>query len=148
MRSCSVQWRKGVSLSYRDCSIHRERANMHFQGIACSRSFYVVLTSAVGHKLECLIGHITICFKYHENLINTLCSKVMAVFYFARALSKCILWSLCVKWPLWLGLEYLLFIGGRSNSKLIKWPSSGRRERERGNSLWNTINYSNNCCQV
>jgi hypothetical protein len=32
---------------------NRERANMHCQGIACTRSFDMGLTSADGQKLEC-----------------------------------------------------------------------------------------------
>jgi hypothetical protein len=32
--------------SHRDCSIRMERANMHCQGIACTRSFDMALTSA------------------------------------------------------------------------------------------------------
>ncbi len=40
-------------LNHRVLSIHIERANMHCQGIACTRSFYVGLTSAGGKKLEC-----------------------------------------------------------------------------------------------
>ncbi len=40
-------------LNHRVLSIHIERANMHCQGIACTRSFYVGLTSAEGKKLEC-----------------------------------------------------------------------------------------------
>jgi hypothetical protein len=32
----------------------RERANMHCQGIACNKSFYMGLTSAEGQSLEFL----------------------------------------------------------------------------------------------
>jgi hypothetical protein len=32
-------------------SIHTEGANMHCQGITCTRSFYIGLTSAEGQKL-------------------------------------------------------------------------------------------------
>jgi hypothetical protein len=35
-------------------SIHTERANMHCQGIACTRSFDMGLTPTRGQKLECL----------------------------------------------------------------------------------------------
>jgi hypothetical protein len=35
--------------------IHIQIANMHWQGIACSRLFYMGSASAEGKKLECLI---------------------------------------------------------------------------------------------
>jgi hypothetical protein len=40
-----------LAFIHRDHSI--ERANMHCQSIACTRSFDVGLTSAEGQKLEC-----------------------------------------------------------------------------------------------
>ncbi len=42
-----------TELAHRDCSIHIERANMHCQGITCTRSFDMGLKSAEGQNLEC-----------------------------------------------------------------------------------------------
>jgi hypothetical protein len=64
------------SMRHRDHSIHIERANMHCQGIACTRSFYLYLTSAEGLKLD------------------QFCSKVMAKFYLNQGLYMYIIWSL------------------------------------------------------
>ncbi len=67
---------------------------MHCQGIACTRLFYMGLTSAEGQKLE--------CFKWTENhtfinILNWLCSNAALVFNHALAFSMCTkksLWSM------------------------------------------------------
>jgi len=41
-----------VIAKHRDGKIHIERANMHFQGIASTRSFHMGLTSAKGQDRE------------------------------------------------------------------------------------------------
>jgi hypothetical protein len=40
-------------MAHRDCSILIERANMYWQGIACTGSLEMGLASAEGKKLEC-----------------------------------------------------------------------------------------------
>jgi hypothetical protein len=42
-----------LTFQHRDHSMHVERVNMHCQGIACTRSAYIGLTSVEGQKLEC-----------------------------------------------------------------------------------------------
>ncbi len=83
---------------HRDHSLHIEKTNMHYQGIACTRSYHEGLTSAEGQKLECFIWtskNILICS--YENLVNPSCSKVMPVFYLTKAtIFMQILWSLCI----------------------------------------------------
>ncbi len=43
--------------NHRDLSLHLERANMHCQGIACTRSFDNGLKSNESQKLECFKKH-------------------------------------------------------------------------------------------
>jgi hypothetical protein len=42
-----------IEINHRYCNINTQRANMHCQGIACTRSFEIDLTSAKDEKLEC-----------------------------------------------------------------------------------------------
>ena len=44
-----------LELSDTDHIKHIQITNMHWQGIACSRLFYMDSASAEGQKLECLI---------------------------------------------------------------------------------------------
>jgi hypothetical protein len=73
-----------------EVTVYTERTNMRCQGMACTKSFDIRLTSAEGHNLKCLKQKI-IFLKVH--LVNALSSKPMPVFYITQALSMCILKS-------------------------------------------------------
>jgi len=70
---------------------------MHFQGIACTRSFDMGWTSAEGKMLECFKwdSNKKYFYEYNENVVSLLCSKNMPVFYIAQAFSICTSWSIC-----------------------------------------------------
>jgi hypothetical protein len=70
---------------------------MHFQGIACTRSFDMGWTSAEGKMLECFkwASNKKYFYEHYENLVSPLCSKNMPVFYIAQAFSICTSWSIC-----------------------------------------------------
>ncbi len=58
------------------------RANIHCEGIACTRSLNIDLKSWKVKK-----DSIYYLYEYYKNLINPLFSKVMPVFYLMQALS-------------------------------------------------------------
>jgi hypothetical protein len=68
---------------------------MHSHGTACTRSFCMGLTSARDLKLDSfLMNGKKIFYKYYENEVNLLCSKVVPVFKLTQTLSMSILQSL------------------------------------------------------
>jgi len=67
---------------------------MYCKGIEYNRSFYMGLTLSKGQKLEWSKLTANNIYMYYENLVNTLCSKVMVVISINHVLSMCILQSL------------------------------------------------------
>jgi hypothetical protein len=60
---------------------------MHCQDTACTRSFNMGLTSALAKSWSVLNANKIIFYKFYENLVNTLYSKVVLLFQLTKALS-------------------------------------------------------------
>jgi hypothetical protein len=60
------------STLHREHRIHIERANVHCQGTACTRSLHMSLTSAEGQKLQCFLA---ISIKIKNTLPGTACTR-------------------------------------------------------------------------
>ncbi len=89
-----------IQYGTRDHNIHIERADMHCQCTACAKSFDMGSTSADRQKLDCFIWEEDFIFyKYYENLVNPLSSKVMLIFISPR-LSLCVYCDLYEWWEL------------------------------------------------
>ncbi len=67
--------------------IQAEITNMHCQGIACTRSSDICLTSAEGPKAGDFEMNVEqYLYNHNENLVNSSCGKIMPVFYHNRSL--------------------------------------------------------------
>ncbi len=102
-----------------EIKVYTWRANMHCQGIACTWSFGMGLTSAEGQKLECLKRTATNFYWYSENLVSPSFSKAVLVFYITQAFS--ILNTNRLLDPLYTQWSQLMFI---PNQSLFCWLST------------------------